>query len=126
MLACDELALTKPPLHRWSAMAGGRGVTLLAGTQSPSQLEACWNKAGGDTVFDNMTTLVFGGLKVAENLEKISAAAGEYEAFDVVKGDDGKKRRQPAGLRPRSPRAVSGACRRGKRCCCTAGCAPRW
>ena len=72
MLACDELALTKPPLHRWSSMAGGRGVTLLAGTQSPSQLEACWDKAGGDTVFDNMSVVVFGGLKVAENLEKIS------------------------------------------------------
>lgn len=99
MLGCDELALTKPPLHRWSSMAGGRGVTLLAGTQSPSQLEGCWDKAGGDTVFDNMTVLVFGGLKVADNLEKISAAAGEYEAYDLVKGEDGKKRPQPAGMR---------------------------
>ena len=100
MLACDELALMKPPLHNWSSRAGGRGVTLLAGTQSPSQMEACWGKADGDTVFDNMSVVVFGGLKVAENLGKISEACGKHDAYRVVKDPvTGKKRREPDGER---------------------------
>lgn len=103
LLACDELALTKPPLDKWTAKAGGTGVTILAGTQSPSQMESCWGKAGGDTVFDNMSVIVFGGLKVAENLDKISAACGEHDTWEHVKDADGRKRRQPGPPRRTFP-----------------------
>ena len=103
LLACDELALTRPPLDKWTAKAGGTGVTILAGTQSPSQMEACWGKTGGDTVFDNMSVIVFGGLKVAENLDRISAACGEHDTWEHARDADGKKRRQPAAPRRTFP-----------------------
>jgi hypothetical protein len=104
LLACDELALTKPPLDKWTAKAGGTGVTILAGTQSPSQMESCWGKSGGDTVFDNMSVIVFGGLKVAENLEKISHACGEYDTWEWRKDPaTGKKHREPAAPRRTFP-----------------------
>jgi hypothetical protein len=102
-LATDEVALNKVPLDRWTAEAGGWGITLLAACQSPSQMEALWGKAGGDTVFDNMSKVIFGGLSVAENLEKLSAACGEHDTWERVKDADGKKRRQPAAPRRTFP-----------------------
>ena len=94
--ALDEAALLKAPLDRISAEAGGHGITWLAAVQSPSQLKQCWGEHGGRIVWDNATCkLIFGGLTGHEDLEAISAVCGDRDTYDLVKGPDGKKTRQP-------------------------------
>ena len=94
-LALDEAAIICPvPLDRWSAEAGGHGVTLLAAFQSPSQLKARWGEHGHDTIWNNTSKLIFGGLSLARDLEDISRACGDRDTWEHVKGGDGKRTRQ--------------------------------
>ena len=102
-LALDEAALICPvPLHEWSAEAGGAGITLLAAVQSPSQLRDRWGENGHDTIYNNMSKLIFGGLSLHKDLQDISGACGERDTWTHVKGETGKKTRQP-GKEPTVP-----------------------
>jgi len=101
-LALDEAAIICPvPLDRWSAEAGGHGITLLAAVQSPSQLKARWGEHGADTIWNNTSKLIFGGLSLARDLDDISKACGEHDTWEWAKDPGtGKKRRQPSAPRP--------------------------
>lgn len=96
-LVIDEPAVTCPvPLDRWSAEAGGHGITLVTGIQSPAQLAARWGEHGARTIRDNASvTLVFGGYNNHAELDALSAVCGSRDTYDSVKGPDGKTSRQP-------------------------------
>ena len=96
-LALDEPAITCPvPLDKWSAEAGGHGVTVVTGFQSPAQLTARWGEHGAKTIRDNASVkLVFGGCTDHAELEALSAVCGTRDTWDSVKGADGKRTRQP-------------------------------
>ena len=96
-LALDEPAITCPvPLDKWSAEAGGHGVTIVTGFQSPAQIRGRWGEDGAKTIRDNASVkLVFGGCTDHNELEALSAVCGTRDTYDTVKGPDGKKTRQP-------------------------------
>ena len=102
-LALDEAAIICPvPLDDWSADAGGSGVTLLAVVQSPSQLRDRWGETGHDTIWNNTSKLIFPGLSLNRDLQDISGSCGERDTWVHVKGESGKKTRQP-GKEPTIP-----------------------
>ncbi|MEV1294905.1 TraM recognition domain-containing protein [Pseudonocardia sp. NPDC049635] len=74
----DEAALITPvPLDRWIADAGGRGIHIEWAVQSPSQLAQRWGARGADTIWNATNVkLVYGGLTLDEDLEKVSTLCG--------------------------------------------------
>ncbi|WP_067475279.1 type IV secretory system conjugative DNA transfer family protein [Actinomadura hibisca] len=80
-LALDEAAIICPvPLERWSAEAGGHGVTVLAAVQSIAQLHDRWGEPRAKTIWNNATVkLVFGGFTDAAELEAVSAICGHHD-----------------------------------------------
>ena len=93
-LVIDEPAITCPvPLAQWSAEAGGHGITLVTGFQSPAQLTGRWGADGGRTIRDNASVqLIMGGYKDPAELEALSAVCGMRDTWDSVKGPSGKTR----------------------------------
>lgn len=77
-LFLDEAALITPvPLDRWVADAGGRGIHIEWAVQSPSQLAQRWGARGADTIWNATNAkLVYGGLTLDEDLEKVSKLCG--------------------------------------------------
>ncbi|SFO39818.1 Type IV secretory pathway, VirD4 component, TraG/TraD family ATPase [Pseudonocardia ammonioxydans] len=75
----DEAALITPvPLDRWIADAGGRGIHIEWAVQSPSQLAQRWGARGADTIWNATNAkLVYGGLTLDEDLEKVSKLCGD-------------------------------------------------
>jgi type IV secretion system protein VirD4 len=75
----DEAPLTcgPVPLHDWTSDMGGRGLTLHIAAQSPAQLRDTWGDDRAATILGNThSLLVFGGLKAADDLERISTLCG--------------------------------------------------
>lgn len=75
----DEAPMTcgPIPLHDWTADMGGRGLTLHIAAQSLAQLRDVWGDDRAATILGNTgALLVFGGLKTAEDLERISTLCG--------------------------------------------------
>jgi type IV secretion system protein VirD4 len=75
----DEAPLTcgPIPLHDWTADMGGRGLTLHIAAQSLAQLRDVWGDDRAATILGNTgALLVFGGVKAAEDLERISTLCG--------------------------------------------------
>ncbi|MGK5554349.1 type IV secretory system conjugative DNA transfer family protein, partial [Actinomadura kijaniata] len=95
-LALDEAAIICPvPLQRWSAEAGGHGITLLAAVQSIAQMHERWGEPGAKTIWNNATVkLVFGGFTDAAELEAISAICGDH---DVIADPTSAARRAGTG-----------------------------
>lgn len=74
----DEAPLTcgPIPLHQWTADMGGRGLTLHIAAQSLAQLRDVWGRDRAEAILGNTAhLLVFGGLKSAEDLERVSVLA---------------------------------------------------
>lgn len=96
-LVPDEPALTCPvPLDRWTAEAGGWGITIITGFQSRSQLPAMWGEHGGRTVWNNATVkLIFGGFTDDADLKAFSDVCGPRDTWHHVRNPDGSKTRQP-------------------------------
>ena len=108
MLVIDEPAITCPvPLDRWSAEAGGHGVTLVTGFQSRSQMAARWGEHGADTIWNNATVkLIYGGFTHAPDLEAFSSVCGDVDTWEHVKGPDGAKTKQPRQQRLFPPERI--------------------
>jgi type IV secretory pathway TraG/TraD family ATPase VirD4 len=96
-LVADEPAITcRIPLDRWSAEAGGHGITIVTGVQSPAQLVSCWGESGAKVIRDNASVqLVLGGRTDHAELEALSAVCGHRDSWEHVRGPDGGKTRQP-------------------------------
>jgi type IV secretion system protein VirD4 len=92
-LAIDEAATGCPcPLPRWSSVAAGYNITLMAGIQALSQLKARWGEDDGRTVFNNFTVKMFGsGFTLGEDLEAISLVCGEHDVEEAVRHPDGTR-----------------------------------
>ncbi|MER6138308.1 type IV secretory system conjugative DNA transfer family protein [Streptomyces sp. NPDC001815] len=76
----DEAAVICPlPLHLWSADAGGRNIQLLISVQSPSQLRDRWGTQGAQTIMNNSTRVILGGLSLPPDLEELSLLCGEKD-----------------------------------------------
>lgn len=80
-MAIDEAATICPvPLHKWSSVAAGYNILLIAAIQALSQLPARWGPHDGDTILTNFTTLVVGGgFKKPDDLEALSMVCGDHE-----------------------------------------------
>lgn len=79
-MVLDEAAVICPlPLHLWSADAGGRNIQLLISVQSPSQLRERWGTQGAQTIVNNATRVVLGGLSLPQDLEELSLLCGEKD-----------------------------------------------
>ena len=93
----DEAATICPvPLQRWSSLAAGSGITLVAGIQSRSQLPDRWGESAAKTIWNNFTVkLVSGGFTDAQELEELSAVLGSRETWHHVLHPDGTRTRQP-------------------------------
>jgi type IV secretion system protein VirD4 len=73
----DEAALICPvPLPDWTADSRGLGITVQAAFQSRSQIEQRWGRTGAETIWDNCTGAVLGGLKGDQHLESLSRLTG--------------------------------------------------
>ena len=95
-LVIDEPAITCPvPLDRWAAEAGGHGITVATGVQSPAQLVKQYGEAGARTIRDCASvTIVMGGYNDDKELESLSAVCGHTTVWDLVKDPSGRKTRQ--------------------------------
>lgn len=90
-LVLDEapLACGGIPLDQWSADMGGRGVTGHVAAQSLAQLRGLWGETGAETLLTNCgALLVFGGIKGAADLERLSTLTGRR----MVQLDDDDRR----------------------------------
>jgi type IV secretion system protein VirD4 len=107
-MVLDEPAITCPvPIDRWSAEAGGHGVTLITGVQSPAQLAQRWGEHGAKTIRDNATVkLILRGRDDHTELEPLSAMCGERDTWHHVKGPDGSKTKQPGRERVFPPERI--------------------
>ena len=107
-LALDEAAITCPvPLHKWTAEAGGHGVTVMAAVQGLSQVTSRWGEHDGRTIIKNSTVKVFwGGDTDAADLEAISAVCGMQDTWDHVTGPDGSRTRTPRQERAIPPERI--------------------
>lgn len=96
-MVLDEPAITCPvPIDKWSAEAGGHGITIITGVQSPAQLTARWGENGAKTIRDNATVqLILRGKSDPDELEKLSKLCGQRDTWRHVKNPDGSKTRQP-------------------------------
>ena len=107
-MVLDEPAITCPvPIDRWSAEAGGHGVTLITGVQSPAQLAQRWGEHGAKTIRDNATVkLILRGRDDHTELEPLSAMCGMRDTWHHVKNADGSKTRQPGTERVFPPERI--------------------
>jgi len=107
-MVLDEPAITCPvPVDKWSAEAGGHGITIITGVQSPAQLSARWGENGAKTIRDNATVqLILRGKSDHDEMEKLSAVCGERDTWHHVRGPDGGKTRQPAKERLFPPERI--------------------
>lgn len=96
-LVIDEPAITCPvPLDRWSAEAGGHGITVVTGFQSRSQLAQRWGAHGAETIWNNATVkLIYGGFTHADDLEAFSRVCGERDTWDRVTTSGGGRTKSP-------------------------------
>ncbi|SOE08256.1 type IV secretory system conjugative DNA transfer family protein, partial [Streptomyces sp. Ag82_G6-1] len=93
-MVLDEAAVICPlPIHLWSADAGGRNIQLLVSVQSPSQLRERWGRNGAQTIMNNSTRVVLGGLSLPDDLEELSRLCGEKdeEVASSSTSDEDKK-----------------------------------
>jgi type IV secretory pathway TraG/TraD family ATPase VirD4 len=75
----DEVPLTcgPVPLDDWTADMGGRGLTLHLAAQSPAQLRDTYGADRAQAILGNTgSLLVFGGLKAADDLDRLSTLCG--------------------------------------------------
>lgn len=73
----DECAVICPvPLHMWTADSRGLGMTVHAAFQSRGQIEERWGRHGAETIWDNCTALILGGLKGDAHLKSLSDLCG--------------------------------------------------
>ncbi|MGW2426031.1 type IV secretory system conjugative DNA transfer family protein [Streptomyces sp. NPDC001709] len=103
-MVLDEAAVICPlPLHLWSADAGGRNIQLLISVQSPSQLRERWGTNGAQTIMNNSTRVVLGGLSLPPDLEELSLLCGEKdeEIASPSRTDDDKQSRSVSVRRVR-------------------------
>ncbi|WP_030348942.1 type IV secretory system conjugative DNA transfer family protein, partial [Streptomyces sp. NRRL S-1022] len=103
-MVLDEAAVICPlPLHLWSADAGGRNIQLLISVQSPSQLRDRWGTNGAQTIMNNSTRVVLGGLSLPQDLEELSLLCGEKdeEIASPNRTDDDKQSRSISVRRAR-------------------------
>jgi len=93
-MAIDEAATICPvPLHKWSSVAAGYNISLIAAIQALSQLPARWGPHDGDTILTNFTTkIIGGGFTKPEDLEALSLVCGEHEV--PVRGRKGEFMRE--------------------------------
>ena len=107
-MVLDEPAITCPvPIDKWSAEAGGHGVTLITGVQSPAQLAQRWGENGAKTIRDNATVkLILRGRDDHAELEPLSAMCGERDTWHHAKNSDGSRTRQPAKERLFPPERI--------------------
>lgn len=107
-MVLDEPAITCPvPLDKWSAEAGGHGITIITGVQSPAQLSQRWGENGAKTIRDNATVkLILRGRDDHAELEPLSAMCGERDTWHPVRNPDGTKTRQPGKERVFPPERI--------------------
>jgi type IV secretion system protein VirD4 len=94
MFVIDEPAITCPvPLDRWFAEAGGWGMPVVTGVQSPAQLIRQWGPEGARIIRDCATIeIVFGGNTDDKELESISAICGGQDSWKHTPGTGGRSR----------------------------------
>lgn len=96
-LILDEAALIcSVPLPQWTADSRGLGISVEAIFQSIAQIYERWGKFGAQTIWDNCTKLIMGGLSNQEHLDSISALCGKHmekrESRSSSPGQDGTMR----------------------------------
>jgi hypothetical protein len=96
-LALDEAATIVPvPLHKWTSVAAGYGLTVIAGIQALSQLAARWGEHDAKTIRTNFTVkLIGGGFTDDAELEALSAVCGMRDTWDHTRHPDGSRTRTP-------------------------------
>jgi hypothetical protein len=88
LFVIDEPAITCPvPLDKWFPEAGGWGMPVVTGVQSPSQLVRQWGPEGARIIRDCATIeIVFGGNTDDKELDSVSAICGGQDSWDHVPG----------------------------------------
>lgn len=91
-MVIDEPALCfRGPLDQMSAEAGGHGITVVTGVQSPAQLIQVWGENGGKIIRDNASIkLYFGGMTDAAELKALSDLCGSVDSWHYVHTPEGK------------------------------------
>lgn len=85
----DEAALIVPvDLVRWVADAGGRNINIIISVQAMAQLYNIYNERGGQVIKNSANTeMIFGNLKLVEELRAIAETCGTYKMLQVTETD---------------------------------------
>jgi type IV secretion system protein VirD4 len=107
LFVIDEPAITCPvPLDKWFAEAGGWGMPVITGVQSPAQLIRQWGTEGARIIRDCATIeIVFGGNTDDKELDSISAICGGRDSWDHVPGT-GRTAKQTREVRLYPPERI--------------------
>jgi len=95
-LVLDEIAnlsASWPNLKNLMSAGGGSGIMPMAVFQSGSQARNQWGTGEAEAIFDNATiSLLLGGLKNSDDLEKVSKLAGQRRVVHTSRsqGDSGR------------------------------------
>jgi hypothetical protein len=92
LFVIDEPAICAPvALDRWIPEAGGWGMPVVTGVQSPAQLIRLYGTEGARTVRDCATIeIVFGGNTDPAELKSISEICGSRDSWQHVPGTAGR------------------------------------
>ncbi|MGW3491545.1 type IV secretory system conjugative DNA transfer family protein [Streptomyces sp. NPDC001054] len=96
-MVLDEAALIcSVPLQRWTSDSRGFGINVHACFQSPAQIYERWGKYGYQSIWDNCTKIILGGLSNTEHLHDLSELCGKHkekrESHSTSPGPDGTMR----------------------------------
>jgi type IV secretion system protein VirD4 len=108
LMALDEVTQICPvPLPLWMADSAGKGILIVAVCHGLAQLEARWDNAGAQAIWDTAgIKVILGGVSDPDTLDRLSRLCGDIALRTHARtlGDDGRRARtvtyQPVRVLP--------------------------
>jgi type IV secretory pathway TraG/TraD family ATPase VirD4 len=97
LIALDEVTQICPvPLPLWMADSAGKGIVIVAVCHGLAQLEARWDKAGAQAIWDTAgLKVILGGVSDPDTLDRLSRLCGEIalRTHSRTRTEDGRRAR---------------------------------
>ena len=95
LMAMDEVTQICPvPLPLWMADSAGKGILIVAVCHGLAQLEARWDKAGAQAIWDTAgIKVILGGVSDPDTLDRLSRLCGEIalRTHSRTRTEDGRR-----------------------------------
>jgi type IV secretion system protein VirD4 len=97
LMALDEVTQICPvPLPLWMADSAGKGILIVAVCHGLAQLEARWDRAGAQAIWDTAgIKVILGGVSDPDTLDRLSRLCGEIavRTHSRTRTEDGRRAR---------------------------------